>query len=79
MEMLSQKAECVNALLTLQLCYVDEEHWIVEERLQLGHGMCADLIECHISKNDCLGYAEDVRLPKDVHVAVEGGTDCNHH
>ena len=79
MEMLPQKAECVNALLTLQLGYVDEEHRIVEERLQLGYGMCADLIDGHISKTTASRMAEDVRVPKDVHVAVEGGTDCNHH
>jgi hypothetical protein len=69
----------VNALLTLQLRYVDEEHRIVEERLQLGHGMCTDLFEDPVSKTIASWMAEDVCLPKDVHAAVEGGTECNQH
>jgi len=41
--MLTQKTQCVDALLTLEFCNVDDEGRIVKQRLQFRHWVCTNL------------------------------------
>ncbi len=74
-KMLTQEVEGVDALLCLELGNVNDEHGVVEERLEFRDRVSANLF---YSNKTAAPLQRQRNVPGDARVSGDRGMDCNH-